>query len=79
MNGLDRMQDPLVQRSAADYMSAIDRIRAREGMQQAVDMGNATLRTVASLRAAWSAWTKRVKRRAAPGRVLAKTGVTYVD
>jgi hypothetical protein len=79
MNGLNRMQKPPAQPSSADYMSAIDRIRAREGMQQAMDIGNATLRAVASLRAALSAWTNKLKRRAAPGRILAKTGVTYFD
>jgi hypothetical protein len=71
MNGLNRMQNQPAQSSAADYMSAIDRIRAREGMQQAMDMGNATLRAVGGLRAALNAWTKRLKRRTAPSRILA--------
>ena len=79
MNRLDRMRNLPAQPSAANYMSAIDRIRAREGMQQAMDMGHATLRAVASLRAALKACTKTLKRRTAPSRILAKTGMTHFD
>jgi hypothetical protein len=75
MNGPNRSQDLFARPSVSDYMNAIDRLRAREGMQQAMDMANATLRAVARLRAAFNAWTDRL----APRRILAKTGVTYFD
>jgi hypothetical protein len=78
MNGLNRNENRLAQPSAADYLTAIDKFRAREGMQQAMGMANATLRAVARLRAAMNAFTKRPSR-GTPGRVLAKTGVTYFD
>ena len=62
MNGLNRTHDWLAETSAADYMSAIDKVRAYEGAQQALEMGNATLRAVASLRTALAAFTKRLSR-----------------
>jgi hypothetical protein len=79
MNEPNRTQDGLAQPSAADYMSAIDKVRAYEGAQQALEMGNATLRAVASLRTTLHAFAKRLSRGTAPKRILAQTGVTYVD
>ena len=79
MNGSNRTQDLFARPSVSDYMNAIDRLRAREGMQQAMDTANATLRAVAGLRAGLSAWTQRLRRRTAPRSILAKTGVTYFD
>jgi len=79
MNGQSRTRDGLGQPSAADYMSAFDKARARAGMQQAMDLGNATLRAVAKLRAALHGFTRGSGNGTAPKRILAKTGVTYFD